>query len=77
MGSRAMLLKVKQVAQRLNLSVAKTYELLNEGAIPYFRIGGSLRVSEEALSVYLESCKSEVAASRQKPRRPRLKFMRV
>ena len=72
-----MLLKVKQVAQRLNLSIAKTYGLLNGGAIAHFRIDGSLRVSEEALAAYLESCKSEAAAPKRKLRTPRLKFMKV
>lgn len=51
------MLRVKQVAERLNVSCSKVYELLGSGRLPHYRIDGSVRVSEEQLQEYLESCK--------------------
>ena len=61
-GSKAMLLTVKQIAERLNVSVSCVYELISEGILSCHRIGprrGSVRVSEEELSRYLDACKKD------------------
>ena len=57
------MLRVKQVAERLNLSESKIYELLERGELPHHRFGGAIRVSEEQIAEYLERTKRE----RQEP----------
>jgi excisionase family DNA binding protein len=47
------MLKVSEVANRLRLSQSKIYELVERGALPHYRIEGSIRVSEEQLSQFL------------------------
>jgi excisionase family DNA binding protein len=53
------MLKIKQLAERLGLSLSKCYELVASGEIAHHRIGGSIRVSEEQLAFYLERTKRE------------------
>ncbi len=53
------LLRVAEVAERLSLSPSKIYELVESGALPHHKIGGSIRVSEEQLARYLESTSRE------------------
>jgi excisionase family DNA binding protein len=50
------MLKVKQVAERLNVSASKVYELVETDQLPHYRIDGSIRVSDEQLSTYLAEC---------------------
>ena len=74
------LLTVKQVAERLNVSLSKAYELLPK--IGFFKIDGSSRVSSEQLSTYLESCRrgrgAATFAAGSDPRpRPRLRRVRL
>ena len=40
------LLRAKDVAQRLNISRSKAYQLMQSGDIPTVRFGGSVRVLE-------------------------------
>lgn len=54
-----MLLKVREVARRLNLSVSKVYALLDQGKLPHHRIDAAIRVSEQQLADYLEATKRE------------------
>ncbi|MFO0905783.1 MAG: helix-turn-helix domain-containing protein [Pirellulales bacterium] len=49
------LMTVQEVARRLNISRSKAYQMVDSGALPHFRIGGSVRVAEEQLAEYLES----------------------
>jgi len=53
------MLRVKQVAERLNLSESKVYELVERGEMPHHRFGGAIRVSEEQVAEYLEATKRE------------------
>jgi excisionase family DNA binding protein len=53
------LLRVMEVAERLQISRSKAYELIESGAMPHYRIGGSVRVAEEQLQAYLESVRRE------------------
>ena len=51
------MLKVKQVAERLNVSSSIVYALIDGGALKCNRIGlgrGTIRVSEDALREYLQ-----------------------
>jgi len=55
-------LDVKQVAERLAISEASVYQLCAERKIRHFRFGtgrGVIRVHEEDLLAYIESCKVE------------------
>ncbi len=52
-----MLLKMKQVAERLNISLSKTYELVQEERLESYKIDGAVRVSEEQLKKYLDGRK--------------------
>ena len=54
------MLKVSQVAERLNCSIGTVYQLVESKRLPHFRCPG-IRVSEEQLVEYLESCRNEVA----------------
>ncbi len=52
-----MLLKMKQVAERLNISLSKTYELVQAERLESYKIDGAVRVSEEQLQKYLDGRK--------------------
>ena len=70
------MLKVSQLASRLNLSESKIYEMVEKGEIEHHRIGGAIRFTEENLNALLEETRRE-RRERQprqsKPRRPLLK----
>jgi excisionase family DNA binding protein len=75
-----MLLKVSDVAKRLNLSASKVYQLIEQNRLPHHRLDGAIRISEEQLAGYLESTRCE----RTEPQaldspafRPRLKHVRL
>lgn len=51
------MLKVKEVALRLNISQSKAYELVEKGAIESIQMDGAIRVEEAALVAYVESCR--------------------
>jgi excisionase family DNA binding protein len=51
-----MMLKLNEVAERLNCSVQNVYSLIDRGVLDAFRIGANgkgYRVSEEQLSAFL------------------------
>jgi excisionase family DNA binding protein len=51
------LLTVKQVAQRLNVSLGTVYDLCAKRKIPHVRVGagrGVIRIDEQALREYIE-----------------------
>lgn len=71
------MLKVSQVAERLNCSVATVYELVESKRLPHYRCPG-IRVSEQQLTEYLESCRNGVAQqAATKFQRTRLKHIRL
>lgn len=47
------LLTVKQVCDKLQIGKSKVYQLAKEGRLSCFRIGGSVRFSEEDVDEYL------------------------
>lgn len=77
-----MLLTVRDVAKRLNVSTSSVYALIQKGRLPHHRIGagrGAIRVSEEDLAAYLESCRTqhETDGKPRKAPRPKLKHLRL
>lgn len=74
------MLRVKQVAERLNLSESKVYEMLERGELPHHRFGGAIRVSEDQIAEFLEETKRERREPESRSRRPRralLKHIRL
>lgn len=49
------LLRIPEVAQRLDVSHARAYELVRTGAFPAVRIGRQLRVDPAALQAWIDS----------------------
>lgn len=49
------LLTPKDVAERLKISVSQVSRLVKGGKISAYRIGGSIKISEEDLNEYLQS----------------------
>lgn len=52
-----MLLKMRQVAEQLNISLSKAYELVHEKRLESYKIDGAVRVSEEQIQHYLDEHK--------------------
>jgi len=71
------MLKVAAVANRLNLSVSKVYELIDRGRLGHHRMDGAIRVSDEQLRAYLEETKQGPGDLPKKSPRPRLKHIKV
>ncbi len=74
------MLRIKQVAERLNLSESKVYELVEQGKLGHHRMDGAIRVSEEQLAEYLETTKREgrdAASRKPRQRRPELRHLRL
>ena len=77
----AIMLTVKEVAQRLKLSVSGVYALIAAGKLLAYSVGvhgGSLRVSESDLQNYLNGCRQNnepLSARRFRPRK--LKHIRL
>ena len=61
------MLKVREVAARLNLSESKVYALIESGELPHHRFGGAIRVSDQQVADFLEQTKHE----RSKPEMPK------
>lgn len=72
------MLKVQEVARRLNCSQATVYRLIESGRLPHFRCPG-IRVSEDQLSEYLASCTAKSRPRREAGRilRQRLKHIHL
>ncbi len=51
------LLRAADVAQRLNISRALAYRLMQSGAMPTIRINRSVRVQAEDLEAYIQHCR--------------------
>ncbi len=68
------MLTVKQVAERLNVSLSTIYGLVNQGRIRAHRIGtarGSIRITEDALQQYLESSLNDASQASARPHQRR------
>ena len=74
------MMKVQEVAKRLNCSVSTVYELVEAGKLAAYRIGlrrGSIRVTEEQIEAYLASCQSTPLEPKPSSPRIKLKHLRV
>jgi len=77
-----MLLTVKDVAGRLNVSPSCIYQLVETGKIPHHRIGvgrGAIRFTEDDIAEYLQNAR-ELAASgglKRTTGRPKLKLKHI
>ncbi len=74
-----MLLKIPDVAQRLNCSVSTVYNLVEQGRLPHHRCPG-IRVSEEQVASYLDGTRHEPTVpspAKAKLPRPVLKHIRL
>jgi len=84
MGGRSgysTMLKVAQVAQRLNCSISTVYSLLESGKLGHYRCPG-IRVSEEQLTAFLDAARSKnergpATLPRTARPRPRLKHITI
>lgn len=69
------MLRIRQVAERLNCSVSTAYSLIETGKLAHHRCCG-IRVSEDQLAAYLDETKREPEPHRRIARsRPRLKHI--
>ena len=48
-------LTVREVAERLQVPELRVYRAVQEGLIPHFRLGRSIRVDRQALEDWIES----------------------
>lgn len=72
-----MMLTVKQVAQRLNVSQSCIYQLVETGKIPHHRIGlgrGAIRFTESNIESFLGDSEHQASGERAKPRPTRQKL---
>jgi excisionase family DNA binding protein len=77
-----MLLTVKDVAQRLNVSQSCIYQLVETGKIPHHRIGvgrGAIRFTEDDITLYLQNSREQVRSggSPRAVTRPKLKHIKL
>ncbi len=75
-----MMLKVTQVAEKLNVSESIVYALIDAGRLACDRIGvgrGTIRVSSEDLDIYLASCRVANGGEPRSAPRPRLKHITI
>ena len=59
----SILLRPEEVAECLNIGRSKVYELMRAGALESVRIGTSRRVTRDAVARYIDSLRSDMAAS--------------
>lgn len=76
-----MVLKPRELAERLKVSLSTVYGLIDAGKIACHRIGcgrGAVRISEEDLAAYLESCRrGPKTGPVRKLHRPRLNHIKL
>ena len=74
-----MLLKIKQIAERLACSIATVYDLIKGGKLIAVKIGargGGIRVSEQDLQAFIESCRIVPSATPVPQKTVKLKHLR-
>jgi excisionase family DNA binding protein len=57
------LLKPEQVAERINASRAKAYQLISSGQIESVKIGALRRIPEDAVDAYIARLRAEQAGN--------------
>lgn len=74
------LLTVEAVAEVLCCAKSTVYELVALGKLAGFRIGprrGGVRISEDDLLAYLESCRQGPPEQKPRQRTPKLRYIRL
>ncbi len=64
------LMTIPEVSDLLRVPRARAYELAREGLIPVVRVGRQVRVSDDALSRWIESGGTSLPKDRAQPDRP-------
>lgn len=65
------MLTIKQVAAQLKISTNSVYQAVQKGQIPSHRFGsgrGTIRISEEDLAIYVDSCRQEQRTVEPRPK---------
>ena len=70
------MLKVSDVANRLNCSIATVYQLVESKRLPHYRCPG-IRVSDVQLAEYLESCQASPRKLDLQPKLPRQRLKHI
>lgn len=68
------MLKIREVAERLRVSATCVYQLIEKGKLACHRIGigrGAIRVCENDLAEYVESCRKPGGETMARPPRSR------
>ena len=79
-GDTAKLLTVREVAERLQVSLSLVYTLIESKKLACHRIGtgrGAIRVHRDDLDRYLRECRVESDQPVPPPPRPQLKHLRL
>ncbi len=74
------LLTVREVAHRLQLSIASVYVMIRQGALIAHRLGGrngAIRIRPEDLEVFLHSTEIVAASPKMKQPLPRVKLKHI
>ena len=69
------LLTVEQVAEILQLSRSKVYDLKDK--IGHYKVGGSVRFTEDDVLRFIDGCRVDDNGARKPVPRPRLKHLQV
>ena len=75
-----MLLRIKQVAERLQCSSALVYALVAQRRLAHVRLGGKkggIRVDERDLEAFILGNKTGIESEGNVPKLPKLKHLRV
>ena len=51
------LMSIRELSEQTGVSRSKLYELVERGDLPHFRIGGAIKISDQQIEEYLESCR--------------------
>jgi len=74
------LLTIKEAAERLRCSQTNVYGLIDQGLLPYIRVGNAkgYRIDPRDLESFIQERKEAktVAATKQPPNRPKLKHIK-
>jgi excisionase family DNA binding protein len=79
-GEPAMLLRIKETAERLACSVATVYDLIKSGQLIAVKVGvggGGIRVAEQDLASFIESRRiTPASSSSQKAKKVKLRHLK-
>jgi excisionase family DNA binding protein len=56
-------LRPEEAAAAIGISRAKVYQLMKDGEIPFYKLGGNRRISPDALRAYIARLETEGGSS--------------